>query len=377
MKVQEFQDMIFDEIDNPEYQIYLRVQKKTLLKDEYLKDIRKRAEIEELSEEEIEDVLFLVEKALWGFGVLDYLINEDDTVSDIRLIDKDTVRVKRLGQREDTNISFASDEEYRKYIEFITSRNAVNLSMNNGVQVFTDKDNSPTNILRFSICADFLNTNDQPSLLIRKIPKIKKDFEKLISENFITEKQVEYLSSLWEEGESILVCGPNGSGKTTFINALLEKTNKKRSCVVMQESEELFCHNHPEMIFRKILPERNNSTIYYDLKSLGRIALMESFDTMVIGEIKGKEAANLAYATYTGSQCLTSVHSNSAAEGYDKLIDYALEEEKNRTRGHFAKQLKSLTTAVYVENYKIKEILHLKNYDAKTETFSFESAIIA
>lgn len=240
MKVQEFQDMIFDEIDNPEYQIYLRVQKKTLLKDEYLKDIRKRAEIEELSEEEIEDVLFLVEKALWGFGVLDYLINEDDTVSDIRLIDKDTVRVKRLGQREDTNISFASDEEYRKYIEFITSRNAVNLSMNNGVQVFTDKDNSPTNILRFSICADFLNTNDQPSLLIRKIPKIKKDFEKLISENFITEKQVEYLSSLWEEGESILVCGPNGSGKTTFINALLEKTNKKRSCVVMQESEELF-----------------------------------------------------------------------------------------------------------------------------------------
>ena len=49
---------------------------------------------------------------------------------------------------------------------------------------------------------------------------------------------------------------------------------------------------------------------------------MESFDIIVVGEIKGDEAAELSYATYTGSQAMTTVHSNSAEEGYEKLIDY-------------------------------------------------------
>lgn len=44
---------------------------------------------------------------------------------------------------------------------------------------------------------------------------------------------------------------------------------------------------------------------------------MESFDIIVVGEIKGDEAAELSYATYTGSQAMTTVHSNSAEEGYE------------------------------------------------------------
>lgn len=47
------------------------------------------------------------------------------------------------------------------------------------------------------------------------------------------------------------------------------------------------------MIFRKILPAKGNSSFYYDLKALGTLALMESFDTIVVGEIKGKEGLHL------------------------------------------------------------------------------------
>jgi len=160
------------------------------------------------------------------------------------------------------------------------------MSISNAAQVFTDKDSSPTNILRFSLVSDLLNTNDSPTLLIRKIPKKKKTFDELIKENYLTEAQRKYLVDRWRSGKSILVCGPNGSGKTTFINAELESTNPEKSCVVIQESEELYCNSHPEMIFRKILPAKGNSSFYYDLKALGTLALMESFDTIVVGEIK-------------------------------------------------------------------------------------------
>ena len=369
--IAELQDEIFREIDDPETRIQIKVQKKELNREEYLSSIRERCKNEKLSPEETDEIVFLVDKALWGFGILDALVNVDDTVSDIRLTDKDNIRIKRLGKREAIDINFNSDVEYERYIELITNRNQTTMSVNNAIQVFTDKDSSPTNILRFSLASGLVNSNGKPSLLIRKIPKAKKTFDTLLSEKYLTPAQRDYIVSRWENGHGMLICGPNGSGKTTLTNAILEATPHNRSAVVMQESEELFCYTHPEMVFRKIIPKRAEGSVQYDLQSLARLGLMESFDIMVIGEIKGGEAANLAYASYTGSQCMTTVHSVSPEDGYERLIDYALEERRERSRGHFAKQLKTLDTVIYVEDYKVKEMVELVNYDAVTENYEF------
>lgn len=374
--VAELQDEIFREIDDPGTRIQVKVQQKELNREDYLASIRERCLAEKLTPEETNDIVFLVDKSLWGFGILDALVNVDDTVSDLRLTDKDTIRLKRLGKREATDIKFNSDVEYERYIELITNRNQTTMSVNNAIQVFTDKDSSPTNILRFTLASGLVNSNGKPSLLIRKIPKTKKTFETLLKEGYLSPEQKEYLCSRWKSGHGMLVCGPNGSGKTTLTNALLEETPHDKSTVVMQESDELFCHSHPEMVFRKIIPKRVEGSVQYDLKSLARLALMESFDIMIIGEIKGGEAADLAYASYTGSQCMTTVHSVSPRDGYERLIDYALEERRERDRGHFAKQFKTLDTVVYVEDYRVKEIVELEGYDPVTENYLFRDVDI-
>lgn len=365
------QNEIFADIENPEKKIMLRVQKKEIARESYLEGIRNRCFSEGLSEEETEGIVYLVDKSLWGFGILDAFINVDDTISDVRLIDENNVRIKRLGKREATDIKFSSYGEYKRYIEFITNRNHTTMSVANAAQVFTDKDSSPTNILRFSLVSDLVNTSGKPTLLIRKIPKSKKTLDTLLAEKYLTFDQKEYLVERWKNGHGMLICGPNGSGKTTLTNALLEETPHTRSVFIGQESEELFCNTHPEMIFRKVIPERRNGNVFYDLKSLAKIALMESFDVMVIGEIKGGEAADLAYATYTGSQAMTTVHSVSARDGYEKIIDYALEEHPERSRGHYAKQLKTLDTVIFVDNYRIREIVELAGYDPVSETYNF------
>lgn len=361
--VVDVQNEIFEEINNPANKIYIKVQKKEIDRISFLDTIEKRCHNEGLSDEESSDICLLVDKALWGFGIIDALVNDDDTISDIRLINENSVRVKRLGKREDAGISFGSKQAYLNYIEFITNRNNTNMSTVNARQVFTDKTSSPTNILRFTLASDLLNTSEMPTLLIRKIPKKKKDFAHLLRENYLTEAQRNYIVKRWNDGHGILVCGPNGSGKTTLMNAILETTSHKKSVIVMQESEELFCNSHPEMIFRHVVPKRNNSAVYYDLKDLGQLALMESFDIMVVGEIKGGEAANLAYATYTGSQAMTSVHSISAKDGYKKIIDYALAESPERSAEHFAKQFQALNTIVFVKDYRVQEIVELVGRD--------------
>lgn len=371
MTVQDVQKQIFEEINDPKNQIHLRVQKKTLDRDEYLGSIKKRCEKDGLSEEETEDIVYLVDKSLWGFGIIDDLIMDPD-ISDIRLMDENHVRIKRLGKRYPANVKFNSKEEYEKYIDFITSRNNTNMSVVNAAQVFTDKDSCPTDILRFSLVSDLVNTGDRPTLLIRKIPKEKRSIEKLEQYGLFTPEQYAYLKKRWQDGHGLLVCGPNGSGKTTLTNQVLEETPHNKSAVIIQESEELFCNSHPEMVFRKVIPQKNGSAVSYALKDLARLALMESFDIIVVGEIKGDEAAELSYATYTGSQTMTTVHSNSAIEGYEKLIDYALDAQPNRTREHFAKQFKSLDTVVYVESFKCKEIYELGGYDNVTQQYTFK-----
>ena len=358
----EVQKEIFEEINDPNNKIYLKVQKKNIDRDEYLESIAKRCKREGLSEEEIEDICLLVDKALWGFGILDELIN-DPEISDIRLINENTIRIKRLGKREETDLRFESKEEYMRYIEHITNRNNTNISIVNAAQVFTDKDTCKTDRLRFSLVSDLVNTNDRPTLLVRKIPKVKKTMKELVEYGFMTQTQADYIMDRWKKGHGVLISGPNGSGKTTLTNAILDETPHNKSAVIIQESEELFCNSHPEMVFRKVIPPKNGSAVSYTLKDLAKLALMESFDIMIIGEIKGDEAADLSYATYTGSQAMTTVHSNSAAEAYEKIIDYGLDAQPGRSREHFAKQLQSLDTAIYVQDFKVVEILEIDGYD--------------
>ena len=373
--VMEFQSALFDEINNPEQGIFLGVQQKKIKRNEYLEEIRKRCREAELTNEESEDIVYMVDKILWGFGILDELV-DDPEVSDIRLVNENTVRIKKNGKRYATNIKFKDRRAYEDYIEFITSRNNTNMSFTNAAQVFTDNTTCPTDILRFSLTSSLVNSGGCPSLLIRKIPKIKKTFDTLIKQNFCTPAQMEYLKKRWEDGYGILVCGPNGSGKTTLTNAILESTPKNKSCVVIQESEELFCHTHPEMIFRKIVPPRQGAIVSYGLKELAKLALMESFDIMVIGEIKGDEAADLSMATYTGAQGMATVHSNNAREAYEKIIDYALDAQPNRSRIHFAKQIKSLSTCVFVKDYHIAEIVEVSGFDVHTGDYEFKTPII-
>ena len=371
----EVQSEIFEEINDPQNKVYVKLQKKMINQEEYLEDVRERCLKEGLSKEETDDIVLLVNKSLWGFGIIDDYVNDPD-VSDIRLVNENTVRIKKLGKRYATGVRFASRNEYERFIELITNRNN-NISVTNAAQVFTDKDTCSTDILRFSLVSELVNTGGRPTLLIRKIPKEKKTFDTLIKSGFCTSEQAEYLKKRWADGYGILICGPNGSGKTTLANAILDATPKTKSAVVIQESEELFCNTHPEMIFRKVVPPRNGTQVSYTLKDLARLALMESFDIIVVGEIKGDEAAELSYATYTGSQAMTTVHSNSAAEGYEKLIDYGLDAQPNRSREHFAKQLRSLNPVVYVSGYKICEILELGGWNKATGDYQFKNADIA
>ena len=116
---------------------------------------------------------------MWSYDVLDELI-DDPTISDIKCISWDIVRIKRQGKRMTSDVKFRSKEHYNRFVEHAAIKNKVSISDQNALQNFVDKSSNPHAILRFNISTKFVNSTESPYLHIRKIPKTKYTLQQLI-----------------------------------------------------------------------------------------------------------------------------------------------------------------------------------------------------
>ena len=156
--------------------------------------------------------------------------------------------------------------------------------------------------------------------------------------------------------------GSNASGKTTLMNALLSVIPHDKSGLVIQESEELHEDNHPDLMFQHVVSNHGEGHIEYTLKDLTINGLLTDNDYFIIGEIKGGEAAYFLNASYTGHKCWCSVHGINSTEALNKLADYVMY-ETSYSRNEIMSMLKCMETIVFLEDFKIKEISEVSDYD--------------
>ena len=267
------------------------------------------------SADDISDINIAVSKLtenLFGYSVLTSAI-KDKTVSDIKVHDWNKIVIKRKGKKFLSDISFNSPEEYKRFIESVTTRNKVNISNVNAIRRFTDNDTDGDSILRFTLVTPYLTTNENYELIIRKVPKNFPELEDLSEDDpgMLSPQIANYLKERLRSG-SMLICGANSSGKTTILNALKEKIPADKSVLVLQQAEELTTKNHPDMIFLHSVEGNGESDTRYDLKDLSIAGLTMDIDYFIIGETKGAEAAYLLNASYTGHICATTIHAYSS-----------------------------------------------------------------
>lgn len=299
---------------------------------------------------------------IWSYDVLDPLI-ADDEISDIKCYDWNHIRIKKLGKRCGTDITFRTERHYNKFIEHVAIKNKVSISDQNAAQNFVDKESSPDAILRFNIVTEFLNSNGKPVLHIRKIPKHKLTEEQLIEYGFFDKKTADYLKERVKKGGGMLFAGRGGSGKTTCMNFLIDYIPEDKSGLVIQENEELFS-NHPDMAFEHTVQNRGEGKIEYNLGDLARNGLLTDIDYFIIGEIKGAEALYLLNAVYTGAKGWASVHGASSTEAMKKLVDY-IKYNSDYTQEEALEMLVHLDTVIFMDDFSVKEIAEIEGFDAK------------
>ena len=309
------------------------------------------------------------ERYIFGYSRLSALI-DDRTVSDIRVVSYDNIRIKRKGQRMAAGVAFASPREYRQFIDYIATRNQVNISNLNAIQRFTDNESHPDFILRFTVSMPLVNTYSEPYLCIRKVPKIFPQMNELIDQEMLDRDTAEMLIRRFRQG-STLICGGNSSGKTTLLNALKETLPNDVAVLVAQQADELTTRFHPDMMFLHSLPGTGEQQVNYDLEHISIAGLTMDVDFFIIGEVKGAEALYLLNAAYTGQLCAATIHAPSADRAPDKLVDYAMYASRY-SRDELMKMMDCFQTLIFMEHFRVKEIFACKGWDPERRNLIYE-----
>ena len=128
----------------------------------------------------------------------------------------------------------------------------------------------------------------------------------------------------------ILVTGPTGHGKSTTLAAMLQEINEKRSThIVTIEDPIEFVFNPVKSIISQ--REMRSDTHSWDIAL--RSVLREDPDVVLVGEMRDYEtiAAALTIAE-TGHLVFATLHTNSAAQSIDRIVDVFPDEQQAQVR---------------------------------------------
>jgi twitching motility protein PilT len=135
----------------------------------------------------------------------------------------------------------------------------------------------------------------------------------------------------------VLITGPAGMGKSTTLAALVDDINHKRSAHIITIEEPI------EYLFssdKAIISQREISHHSLNWHRALRAALRQDPDVIMIGELRDPESIAIALtAAETGHLVLGSLHTNSASQTIDRIIDVLPEGMKNQARFQLASVL--------------------------------------
>ncbi|MEL9940834.1 MAG: type II/IV secretion system ATPase subunit [Ignisphaera sp.] len=264
----------------------------------------------------------------------------------------------------ETNIEFKTEEELDTFIIKLAERIGKPISHARPIVDATLPDGSRINIV-YGHDVSLHGSN----FTIRKFSKIPVSITQLIAWNTMDARVAAYLWILLNSNMSGFICGETASGKTTTLNAIAVFIPPTYKVISIEDTAEV---QLPHLNWVRELTRdtgvKESSITMFDLL---RAALRQRPNYIIVGEIRGAEAAIAFQAMQTGHPVLSTFHAASVERVVQRLTGDPINIPKS-----FMDNLNFvlIQSAVWREGIMVRRVLSVNEiigYDPKADAIVY------
>lgn len=256
--------------------------------------------------------------SLRRLDILQSLI-EDPEVTEIMINGPSSIFVERAGHLQELDIRFESEEKLQDVIQQIVA--GCNRIVNEASPIV---DARLSGGARVNIVMNPIALNG-PIVTIRRFPDNPITLEELIRWESLSREAAEFLQLLVRAGYNIFISGGTGSGKTTFLNVLSGCIPDWERVITIEDSAELQLQGLRNLVRLETRNSNVEGCREITVRDLIRASLRMRPDRIIVGEVRGAEAADMMQCLNTGHDgSMSTGHANSARDMLARLENMIL-----------------------------------------------------
>jgi twitching motility protein PilT len=138
----------------------------------------------------------------------------------------------------------------------------------------------------------------------------------------------------------VLVTGPTGCGKSTTLAAMVDRINSEKSAHIITIEDPIeYLHHHKKCLIN----QREVTTDTKSFRDALRYILRQDPDVVLIGEMRDLETIETALTvSETGHLTLATLHTNSAAQTINRIIDVFPPHQQEQIRAQLSMVLEGI-----------------------------------
>ena len=248
-----------------------------------------------------------------GLGPLQGLL-EDDAVSEIMVVDPNTIYVEKQGKIRLTPLRFTDDESCRAAIERIVTPLGRRIDESTPLVDARLKDGSRVNAIIPPLAIR------GPCITIRKFAERPLQMDQLVAFGSLSEPMATFLQRCVRAKKNLVISGGTGSGKTTLLNVLSTEIPAEERIVTIEDAAELRLDQPHVVSLESETTEsrgarRRTTSATSSRTHFGCAPIGSSLESAAAGE-----AIDMLQAMNTGHEgSMTTTHANSAAEALKRI----------------------------------------------------------
>lgn len=307
-----------------------------------------------------------------GKEILKYL--DDPEVNEVYINQDYSLRIDTISGRRKTDVILTSDTVARicKSIAGINRQVITEKNPELGVEI---------RLLQVRAQIMFPPIVSRPTFFLRKKPRQIFSLEDYQAQGSLSEKYYEIIVDCIKRRKNIIVAGATGSGKTTFLNAILKKLseiNPEHRLVILEDLPELQCSSDDV----QYMTTSGNRTTSVTMQDLVFISMRLSPQRILIGEVRDKSAYDVLKAWNTGHPGgFCTIHADGCHDAFIRL-ELLVKEADTGSSTRDIKALIGSTVGVVISIQKVvqnnattrvvEEIIAVKGYDAEQDCYDYD-----